>query len=86
MTSATLKGLAMAKKKAAKKPAKHNKVTVIVPEAITKLPDEVLERVAAAIWTAAKNYDVNEVEILASSHVVCTPSVATGNGGWDKIF
>jgi hypothetical protein len=77
----------MAKKKTAKKTAtSQNKITVIVPDAIANLPSEVLERVGAAIGTAATNYRIKEVEIVAASDVVCATTVPPGGGGWDKIF
>jgi hypothetical protein len=77
----------MVKKKTAKKTSTHHhKITVIVPDKIANLPSEVLERVGAAIGTAAVNYHIKEVEIVAASDVVCTPSVTSLGGGWDTIF
>jgi hypothetical protein len=82
--STTLKGLAMAKKKTAKKIAPQDKITMIVPDAIAALPDEVLERVGALIGVATSQYDVAEVEIVAASDVKCT--APAGVRGWDKII
>lgn len=84
----------MAKKKTAKKSASthhhHHKITVIVPDAIANLPWEVLERIGASIGTAATNYNIHEVQIVAASNIVCTMPVAPaggiGGGGWDKIY
>jgi hypothetical protein len=73
-----------AKKKAAKRVSSQNKVTMIVPDDIAGLPDEVLERVGALIGVATSNYDVSEVEIVAAGDVKCThPDSAQG---WDKII
>ncbi len=76
----------MAKKKAAKKTSTpQQNITVIVPDAIAQLPSEVLERVGAAIGTAATNYHIKEVQIVAASNVVCSATTVPP-GGWDKIF
>jgi hypothetical protein len=74
----------MAKKKPARKVPPQNKITLVVPDAIANLPDEVLERVGAALGTAAANYDIKEVEILAASHAGLAPT--TIPPGWDKFI
>lgn len=74
----------MAKKKTAKKVSPQNKITVIVPNAIANLPEQVLDKVAAAIGTAASNYQIKEVEIIACSQAEGVTAAALP--GWDKIF
>jgi hypothetical protein len=83
-SSTTLKGLALAKKKTAKKISPQNKITVVVPDAIANLPEQVLERIAAVIGTAASNYQIKEVEILAAGHVGLAAEAPPP--GWDKFF
>jgi hypothetical protein len=73
----------MAKKKTAKTNAPRKKITMIVPKAIAELPAQVLERIGALTLAATSPYHVEEVEIVAASHVQCT---TTGVPiGWDKI-
>jgi hypothetical protein len=74
----------MAKKKAAKRISPRKKITMIVPKAIAELPAEVLERVGALTLAATSQYHVEEVEIVAASHVKFTPTEVLI--GWDKII
>jgi hypothetical protein len=66
---------------------KKNKITVLVPDKIANLPGEVLERVATSIRTAAANYDIHEVQIVAAKDVDCAKKAdEIVGGGWDKIY
>jgi hypothetical protein len=74
----------LAKKKTSKKISPQQKITVVVPDAIANLPEEVLEKVGAVIGVAASNYKIKEVEILGAGHVGFTE--ATIPPGWDKFI
>jgi hypothetical protein len=73
----------MAKKKPSKRVSPQNKITVIVPDAIANLPEEVLEKIGALIDTAASNYEIKQVEILAASHSEL--EAFTIPPGWDRF-